>query len=145
MATKFQYVIFSLLILGIISIFLTPWKAPLHSNLLPHYERGYNFWKVFSVFFPALIGIDAGIGFSGELKNPTKSISRGIIFSLLISTVIYALFMYKASSLASYNSLIINTDIFIKKSWRPELVFVGIWAATLSSALTYSMTAPRTL
>ncbi len=145
LATKFQYVIFSLLILGIISVFLTPWKAPLHSNLLPHYERGYNFWKVFSVFFPALIGIDAGIGLSGELKNPAKSIPRGIIFSLLISTVVYALFMFKASSLALYKNLIINTNIFIKKSWRPELVFVGIWAATLSSALTYSMTAPRTL
>ena len=145
LAVNFQYFIFAVLSLGILSFLLTPWRLPLKENLEPHYVNGYNFWKTFSVFFPALVGIDAGIGLSGELREPEKNIPRGIAYALSLSILVYALVMIKASSVASYKELVERTDIFMRKSLSPMAVVLGIWAATLSSALTYSLAAPRTL
>jgi len=145
LAVNFQYIIAFVLFLGIASFLITPWKKPLSINIWAHYTHGYNFWKVFAVFFPALVGIDAGIGLSGELKDPKDNIPKGVISALIFSTLIYAIIMYKASTLAPYEVLIKHTDLFIKDSYSPFIVIMGIWAATLSSALTYSVAAPRTL
>lgn len=144
-ALKFQFIIFGLLILGMVSIAFPHGFIPLKDNLTSHYEKGYDFFKVFVIFFPAFKGITAGIGLSGELKNPQKSIPKGSMFALLFSILVYAFFMFKAASIAPYENLIKDTGIFIKYAISPFLVLLGIWAATLSSSLAYVITAPRTL
>lgn len=144
-AVKLQYLIFSLLVLGILSFFLYPHWIPLKENIVPHYYGNYNFWKVFAVFFPAVTGITAGIGLSGELKEPGKNIPRGTIMAVIAGAIVYALVMWKAASVELYTRLISDTGVFIEKSMFPGMVMLGIWAATISSALTFTLGAPRTL
>ncbi len=144
-AVKIQMFIFTTLMLAVLAFLLIPHWKPLAVNLKPHYPEGYNFWKVFAVFFPAVTGITAGVGMSGELKNPQKSIPRGTMYAIFFTLSIYILSMFKFSAIASYGELINNPLLVLKKSPLPILIYIGIWSATLSSTLTFILTAPRTL
>jgi hypothetical protein len=42
----------------------------LRDNLMPNFRDGYNFFAVFSVYFPAATGIMAGANISGDLRDP---------------------------------------------------------------------------
>ncbi len=144
-AVKMQAVIFIALVAGIASFAFNPHWHLIHVNILPHYLKGYDFWKVFAVFFPAVTGITAGIAMSGELKNPKKAIPLGIISSLLVSYAVYAFLAYKLAATVPYTILRKDTLIMVHSALVPALVYVGIWMATLSSALTFTIGAPRTL
>jgi len=50
---------------------------------IPHFERlaPQGFWFVFAVFFQAVTGFTAGIGMSGDLKDP-KNPSQRVLSSL---------------------------------------------------------------
>ncbi|RKZ15279.1 hypothetical protein DRQ17_06685 [bacterium] len=144
-AVKVQYAIFGVLMLAVLSIFFTPGWKPLSVNLSPHFTDNLNFWKVFAVFFPAVTGISAGVGMSGELSNPGKSIPRGTLLAIGFTTVIYLLMMVKFSAYADYRILTGSSLVATKISRLPFLVFAGIWCATLSSTLTFIISAPRTL
>ncbi|WP_457567474.1 amino acid permease [Desulfurobacterium sp.] len=142
---KLQIGIFIALIAGIMSFVLNPHFSLIKSNLIPHYMNGQNFWTVFAVFFPAVTGVTAGIAMSGELKNPKKAIPAGIISALLVSYVAYIFIAYKLACTAPYSILQQDTLVMVHNSVFPFLVYIGIWMATLSSALTFIVGAPRTL
>jgi len=110
---------------------------------------GENFWasysstnvlRVFGVYFPAATGIMSGANRSGELKKPEKSIPLGTIWAVSVATIVYAILVVCLGCVAvrdtgnskglKYNYLIM-ADIV---PWGP-FVIIGIFAATLSSAL----------
>ncbi len=142
---KTQYIIFGIIILLLLSFFTGESLSFKNIHLSPQYSGTYDFWSVFAVFFPAVTGILSGVSLSGYLKDPSKSIPAGTIFSVIAGAVIYLLIAIWFSMVASPDELISNNTIMIAISrWGP-LVYAGIWGATLSSALANILAAPRTL
>jgi len=104
-----------------------------------------DFFVVFAIVFPAFTGMTAGVGLSGDLKDPKKSIPRGTLFATSIGMVVYVLIAIKLSTSASQADLIGNQLVMSQIAiWGP-IIPIGLAAATISSALGSVMVAPRTL
>src|SRR6056297_3248321 len=50
-------------------------------------RRPEDFFMVFAIIFPAFTGMTAGVGLSGDLKNPGKSIPRGTIYATFLGLI----------------------------------------------------------
>jgi len=106
---------------------------------------GANFWVVFAVFFPAVTGIMAGLNMSGELKNPRKSIYTGTIWAVALTTIVYMALALMAGYMGETEELKSNFTFFVDSAYLPRLVLIGLLGATISSALTSFIGAPRVL
>ncbi len=105
-----------------------------------------NFFVVFAIIFPAFTGMTAGVGLSGDLKNPGKSIPLGTTSATIIGMIIYFFIAYKLTISASPEDLINNQFIMGKiAKWGIIAIPIGLAASTISSALGSVMVAPRTL
>lgn len=108
-------------------------------------EQPVGFFYAFAICFPAFTGMTAGVGLSGDLKDPSKSIPLGTLAATLIGMVIYVFIALKLAYSASPEDL--NSDQLIMSKialWGP-IIPIGLAAATFSSALGSIMVAPRTL
>jgi amino acid transporter len=105
-----------------------------------------GFWTVFAVFFPAVTGVMAGLGLSGDLRDPIRSIPRGAIAATLVGFAVYLgipfVLLHGASSAALIQDPLIWTRIAVL---GPLLVLPGLWGAVFSSAVGSMLGAPRTL
>ncbi len=106
-----------------------------------------GFFAVFAIIFPAFTGMTAGVGLSGDLQDPGRSIPLGTLAATIAGMFIYFLIAYKLATSASPEDLadtskLVMADIAIQGWW---LIPVGLAAATISSALGSIMVAPRTL
>ena len=144
-ALKSQLLILGLIIISLFSFFLgdSPDPATLESLRVDSLEVG--FWTAFAVFFPAVTGIEAGISMSGDLKKPGKSLPLGTIAAVLCGLVIYiAIPIFLAATVADSEALK-SSKIMQKIATHESLILVGVWGATLSSAMGALLGAPRTL
>jgi hypothetical protein len=107
-----------------------------------------SFWYVFAVFFPAVTGFTAGIGMSGDLKDPRTSIPRGTLLAVITGALLYLSIpvLLAITDKVTPEQLaepgIIWIEIAILGSW---LVFPGVWGAILSSAFGSALGGPRVL
>ncbi len=144
---KALYFVVALLFAAIILFFLggsSP-NAPAELNLNAHIPDNTSFFKVFIIIFPAFTGLAAGLGLSGDLRNPQKSIPRGTIWATIAGLVVYVFVALKLTMSASPEEL--NNDQLIMQKialWGP-IIPIGLAAACLSSAIGSIMIAPRTL
>lgn len=107
--------------------------------------NGDAFGIVFAICFPAFTGMIAGLGLSGDLRNPQRSIPLGTIGATLAGMVVYVLVAFKLAQSASPEQLAGDKFVMAQISiWSPAIYF-GLGAASLSSALGSIMIAPRTL
>ncbi len=114
-------------------------------NITARIEDGDGFGTVFATCFPAFTGMIAGLGLSGNLKNPQKSIPLGTISATFAGMVIYTLVAVKLSQSAKPDVLAADQFVMARISlWGPA-IYVGLGAAALSSALGSILVAPRTL
>jgi len=106
-----------------------------------------GFFTVFAIIFPAFTGMTAGVGLSGDLRNPGRSIPLGTLAATFSGMVIYIFIAIKLSASASPLDLF-NTNrlVMAEIAWQGWwLIPVGLAAATISSALGSILVAPRTL
>lgn len=105
-----------------------------------------DFFMVFAIIFPAFTGMTAGVGLSGDLKNPSKSIPLGTTTATLLGMIIYFFVIYKLAISVSTADLLENQLVMAKIAIGGSLLIpLGLAASTISSALGSVMVAPRTL
>lgn len=105
-----------------------------------------SFFIVFAIMFPAFTGMTAGVGLSGDLKDPSKSIPLGTIAATVIGLVIYFFVAFKLALSASPEDLLADQLIMGKIAHLGIVVIpLGLAASTISSALGSVIVAPRTL
>lgn len=144
LALKTQFFIFAIIVFSLISFFAS--DVTLLENAEKVAESEFvGFWVVFAIFFPAVTGIEAGLGMSGDLKNPAKSLPIGTIGAIAVGYIVYIAIPIALATRASEAELIQNTMVMKDLSWFQPALVAGIWGATLSSALGALLGAPRTL
>jgi len=149
LALKVQYVVMAAIALSLISFFFgKPISTEATVGAVEWWGPkvgGQPFAAVFAVFFPAVTGIMAGVGMSGDLKDPRHSLPRGTMLSILVGMVVYIAFPIWLAINASGQAMRESTTVVWEVSRLPSLIYAGVWGATLSSAVGSILTAPRTL
>ncbi len=143
---KALYVVVGILVSSILFFFLgQSAEAPTDSSFTKTVSDPEPFFYVFAVIFPAFTGLAAGLGLSGDLKDPKTSIPRGTIMATLVGLIVYIFVAYKMSISVSPEDLV-NDQLIMQKIalWGP-IILIGLAAAALSSALGSILVAPRTL
>jgi amino acid transporter len=148
LGVKMLYIVVGTLTVSMIAFFAgSPIEATneIIDPVLASQEIG--FFAIFAIIFPAFTGMTAGVGLSGDLENPSKSIPLGTLAGTIAGMVIYVFIAFKLNSSASPEALknvdnLIMSDIAWQGWW---IIPLGLAAATISSALGSIMVAPRTL
>jgi amino acid transporter len=105
-----------------------------------------SFFVIFAICFPAFTGITAGVGLSGDLHNPGKSIPLGTMAGTFTGLVVYLLVVWKLAISAPADQLADNQLIMAKIAVCGAIVIpLGLASCTFSSAIGSILVAPRTL
>jgi amino acid transporter len=170
---KIQIVIFLVLMISLLAVFLSPLFKPQNEGIPVFVEslsrvnlRGNRpvtigvFFLLFTQFFPAVTGISTGLGMSGELKNPKKSLVNGTFLVIAFTFVIYIGMMIifaliRKDFLVTHYEDNIPRGMYLlnllgygkgfPRAIPGVMVLIGILMATGSSALSCFVTAPRTI
>jgi amino acid transporter len=146
---RLQYGILAVMGAALVSFFVGAFSiagpAALSANLQPAYAEGGGFFATFALFFPAVTGIMAGANMSGDLKNPGRMIPLGTLAAIAATALVYLVMALVLGASCSRTMLLENNHVVRDTSWWPILITAGIFAATLSSALSSMMGAPRIL
>ncbi len=153
LALKAQLPLMVLVGLSLLALVIGVLMNDLHAPVwTPSYHTApEGFWYVFAVFFPAVTGFTAGIGMSGDLKDPRKSIPTGTLGAVLTGLIIYLIIPVFLSITAALSleqladpqkGLSTWTEVAILGAW---LVIPAVWGAILSSAFGSILGGPRVL
>ncbi|MGB3922691.1 MAG: amino acid permease, partial [Bacteroidales bacterium] len=146
---KMLYVVNAILFITLLLFFLgKPAEGSLATGQLPlrDIRNMSDFFIVFAICFPAFTGITAGVGLSGDLRNPARAIPLGTILATLTGMVVYILVIWKLAISASPEELLADQLIMGKIAIGGAIIIpLGLASSTLTSALGSVMVAPRTL
>ena len=143
-AIKTQYFIMAAIALSLVSLcFGHPVSAT--TEIPPQTPGSVGFWAVLAVFFPAVTGIMAGVNMSGDLKDPQRSIPIGTMAAVMVGYLIYMVIPILLSQCSDPATLIAEPLVMRRMAFWGDAIFLGVWGATLSSALGSIMGAPRVL
>ncbi|XP_027199641.1 solute carrier family 12 member 2-like [Dermatophagoides pteronyssinus] len=146
------------------------WKPEIFMlNLYGQYHNTLS--EIFAVFFPSVIGIFAGASMSGDLRDPNAAIPKGTFLAILTTSSVYSILIlflgftvlpHATGNLDDMQNITyppnfscIHSDdgcpnglindyqtMTLSAAWGP-LIYAGIYAATISSALGSYVCAPR--
>jgi len=145
---KALWVVVGVLTLSLVSFFLggPPDGAASEGRvLLETVPDADPFILVFAIVFPAFTGMTAGVGLSGDLKNPSKSIPLGVMSATLVGMAIYVLLSIKFAMSATPELLAEDQFVMARIALWGPIVPIGLACATISSAIGSILVAPRTL
>ncbi len=142
-AIRVQYFIMAGIVISLVSFFF---GDPLPDAAVATVgQPTVGFWLVFAVFFPAVTGIMAGVNMSGDLVDPRRSIPRGTMAAIGVSYLVYMTIPFVLARSASTADLINDPLIMRRIAIWGDAILVGVWGATLSSAVGSILGAPRIL
>lgn len=145
-AIRSQYVIMVGIAISLIALFM---GSPIEETKIEMWgvksADSVDFWTVFAVFFPAVTGIMAGVNMSGDLTNPKKSIPKGTFAAIGVGYLIYMALPILLANSADAKTLVADPLIMRKISFWGDSILIGVWGATLSSAMGSMLGAPRVL
>ena len=145
---KALYVVVAILGVSLVMFFFgtTDYAATYDSSLLfSNVDSDKGFFFIFAIIFPAFTGMTAGVGLSGDLKDPKKSIPTGTLAATIVGMIIYIFIALKLAYSASPDDLVNDQLVMSKIAYWGPIIPLGLAAATISSALGSFMVAPRTL
>lgn len=149
LGVKALYFVIGILFISITLFFLGKTEYGLNSEFSifsGELRNRESFFMVFAIVFPAFTGMTAGVGLSGDLRNPSKSIPLGTTLATVAGMIIYIFIVYKLALSASAEDLANNQLIMAKIAIGGAVIIPLVLAAsTISSALGSIMVAPRTL
>jgi amino acid transporter len=148
---KLLYIVNFILAISLLFFFL---GKPIEMPDDPTYVAGNNFglfrkerfFILYAICFPAFTGMTAGVGLSGDLRNPGKSIPLGTMLGTLTGLIIYVFVVWKFAVSASQTDLMEDQLIMSRIALYGEVIIpLGLAACTSSSAIGAMIVAPRTL
>ena len=143
-AIKAQYFIMAAIVLSLVSLVfghglesspVSPAEAP----------GSVGFWAVLAVFFPAVTGIMSGVNMSGDLRDPQRSIPVGTLAAVGVGYLIYMFIPIILSQRVDPETLIADPLVMRRIAFWGDAILLGVWGATLSSAIGSILGAPRVL
>jgi amino acid transporter len=149
LGVKALYVVVTILLVSLVMFFLgnTGYADATTFDLSKAELRNpQDFFVVFAIIFPAFTGMTAGVGLSGDLKNPSKAIPLGTTLATISGMIIYFFVIFKLAKSAPVEALLEEQLIMARIAVAGVIVIpLGLAASTISSALGSVMVAPRTL
>jgi len=119
------------------------------NNWRPFMPNGFaGVLKGVSAVFYAYIGFDAISTTAEECKNPQRDLPRGMIYSLVICTVLYILIALVLTGMEHYSSFKNITDplafVFEQRApWIEKIISISAVVATTSVLLVFQIGQPR--
>jgi len=147
-ATRFQFVVMGILTAALLSFFIggyIKWDTALLVRNWSAPGTGPGFWAIFAIFFPAVTGFTQGVSMSGDLKDPGKSLPRGTFSAVGISIIVYFVSAVVLAAALPADVLMGDYGSMKRVAYFGVLVWAGVIAATLSSAMASFLGAPRIL
>ncbi len=145
---KMLYVVVTILLLALTAFFLGHPVSDVASSteVVGPMRNSDSLFLMLAIIFPAFTGMDAGVGLSGDLKSPQKSIPHGTLWATLTGMIIYFFVVLKLNASATPQELISQPMIMSKIALFGWIIIpLGLAAATISSAIGSFLVAPRTL
>jgi amino acid transporter len=144
-ATNAMVVLKILIVIGVIVLgcfYVQP------ENWNPFLPNGFTgVMKGVSAVFFAYIGFDAISTTAEECRNPQRDLPRGMIYSLVICTVLYILVSLVLTGMVSYKQLAVKDPLaFVFAGPLPHISYIisiGAVIATASVLLVFQMGQPR--
>ncbi|HKK68959.1 MAG TPA: hypothetical protein VJ946_12130, partial [Bacteroidales bacterium] len=110
------------------------------------FRNSGDFFMVFAIIFPAFTGMTAGVGLSGDLKKPSKSIPWGTTMATLAGMIVYFFVVYKLAVSVSPGDMVENQLVMANIAIAGVVIVpLGLAASTISSAIGSILVAPRIL
>jgi len=141
-AIRSQFLIMAGIVVSLISF---AFGGPVEPTVTMQEVEPVGFWPVFAVFFPAVTGIMAGVNMSGDLADPPRAIPRGTLAAVGVGYVIYMGIPVLLWMWAPRAELIDDPLIMRRMAFWGDAILLGVWGATLSSAVGSILGAPRVL
>ena len=91
-----------------------------------------SFFVVFAIIFPAFTGMTAGVGLSGDLEKPSRSIPLGTLAATFCGMIVYIFIAFKLTTSASPEALADTSKmVMVDIAWQGWLLIpLGLAAAT---------------
>jgi len=119
------------------------------ANWSPFLPNGFGgMMKGVSAVFFAYIGFDAISTTAEECRNPQRDLPRGMIYSLIICTVLYILVAFVLTGMVSYNELQVGDPLafVFKRVGLNQISYIISFSAVIATAsvlLVFQMGQPR--